>query len=214
MLLNTTAKILSVIVTNRTSYILETHNLLSNTHFRGRLGQSTTNSLHLLETTVCHTWRQGKVVSALFLNIEGAFPNAVTDRLLHNMRTRHLPSSIVNFMEKLLQGRKTRLCFNDFLLDWISITNGIRQGDPFSMLLFIIYNSDLVETAKGKSELTLAFVDNTAFIAIGKSFEKTHSILRSMLEQEGGYHWSRDHNSRFETSKFTLIDFTCSHTKE
>ena len=131
------------------------------------------------------------------------------------MRTRRLPPTIVNFTEKLLQGRKTRLRFDDFLSDWFSITNGIGQGDPFSMLLFIIYNSDLVEMAEGSSELTLAFVDDTAFIAIGKTFEETHSILKNMLEREnGGYQWSKDHNSRFETSKFALIDFTRSRTKE
>ena len=78
-LLNTTAKILSAIVTDRTSYILETHHLLPSTHFGGRPGRSTTDSLHLLETTIRHAWRQGKVVSALFLNIEGVFPNTVTD---------------------------------------------------------------------------------------------------------------------------------------
>ena len=49
--------------------ILETHNLLPSTHFGGRPGRSTTDSLHLLETTIRHAWRQGKVVSALFLDI-------------------------------------------------------------------------------------------------------------------------------------------------
>ena len=84
-LLNTTAKLLSALIADRVSYILEMHNLLPSTHFGGRPGRSTTDSLHLLETTIRHAWRQGKVVSVLFLNIEGAFPNAVTDRLLHNM---------------------------------------------------------------------------------------------------------------------------------
>ena len=35
-----------------------------------------------------------------------------------------------------------------------------------------------------------------------------------MLEREGGaYEWSADHNSRFETSKFSLVDFTLSKSK-
>lgn len=78
-LLNTTVKLLSALIADRVSFILETHNLLSSTHFGGQPGHSTTDSLHLLETTIRHTWQQGKVVSALFLDIEGAFPNAVTD---------------------------------------------------------------------------------------------------------------------------------------
>ena len=43
------------------------------------------------------------------------------------------------------------------------------------MILFIIYNSDLVETAENSNELTLAFVDDTAFIAIGKDFHEHFS---------------------------------------
>ena len=214
-LLNTTAKILSALVAERTSYLLEAHNLLPNTHFGGRPGRSTTDSLHLLETTVRHAWRQGNVVSALFLDIEGAFPNAVTDRLIHNMRMRRLPKAITTYTERLLRGRKTQLKFDDYTSDWVPITNGIRQGDPLSMILYIIYSSDLVDVAKGKQEMALAFVDDTAFIAIGRTFQDTHKILNDMLERRGGgYQWSADHNSRFEPSKFALIDFSLNRTKE
>ena len=93
--------------------------------------------------------------------------------------------------------------------------NSIGQGDPLYMILFIIYNSDLVETMANTNELTLAFVDNMAFITIGKDFNKTHAILVDMLKQEGGgYQWSKDHNSKFETSKFALTDFSLNRSKE
>lgn len=213
-LLNTTAKLLSAVVADRTSYILEKHQLLPAAHFGGRPGRSTEDSLLLLETTIRHAWRQKQVVSALFLDIEGAFPNAVTDRLLHNMKKRRLPPEIVHYTERLLSNRKTKIRFDDYESDWFPIRNGIGQGDPLSMILYVIYSSDLADTAKGKKELTLAFVDDTAFIAIGKTFADTHATLVDMMEREGGgYDWSNKHNSRFETSKFALMDFTLSRTK-
>ncbi|KIO00313.1 hypothetical protein M404DRAFT_29688 [Pisolithus tinctorius Marx 270] len=53
-----------------------------------------------------------------------------------------------------------------------------------------------------------------ALIAIGKTFDETHATLLSMMEREdGGYNWSSKHNSRFEMSKFTLMDFTLNRTK-
>jgi ribonuclease HI len=216
-LLNTTCKLLTAVVANQMTYLLEHHELLPSTHFGGRPGRSTTDSLHLLEATIKDAWRQGKVVSALFLDIEGAFPNAVTDRLLHNMRTRRLPESLVRFTERLLNGRRTQLKFDGHLSDWIPITNGIGQGDPLSMILYIIYNADLVDVAKGrtKKERTLAFVDDTAFIAIGNDFHETHAILKDMLERAGGgYDWALAHNSKFETSKFALIDFSMNSVKD
>jgi len=214
-LLNTTAKLLSTIVADRTSYILETHNLLPNTHFGGRPGRSTEDSLHLLENTVRHTWRQKRVVSALFLDIEGVFPNAVTDRLIHNMKRHRLLPEIVSFTNRMLRGRRTKLQFDDYTSEWFDILNGIGQGDPLSMILYIIYDSDLVRTAKGKQELTLAFVDDTAFLAIGKTFQEMHQILKDMLERSGGgFEWSNLHNSRFAPSKFALIDFSLNRTKD
>ena len=215
-LLNTTAKLLSAIMADRTAYILETHSLLPATHFGGRPGRTTEDSLHLLETTVRNAWRVGKVASALFLDIEGAFPNAVTDRLLHNMKCRRLPSEIVEYTRQLLTGRKTRLRFDDYISEWFEITNGIGQGDPLSMILYIIYDSDLVDIAKkSKGELVLAFVDDTVLIAVAKTFQETHAILHDMLERrEGAYDWSSKHNSKFETSKFGLLDFTLSKSKE
>lgn len=198
-------------------YLLEHHNLLPSTLFGGHPGHSTTNSLHLLEAIIKNAWHQGKVVSALFLDIEGAFPNAVTDCLLHNMCSCRLSELLVSFMEHLLIGKCTQLRFNSHLSDWIPITNGIGQGDPLSMILYIIYDSDLVDIAIGheKKERTLAFVDNTTFLAISKSFHKTHTILKNMLERlGGGYEWVLAHNSKFETSKFTLVDFSMNSAKD
>ena len=214
-LLNTTAKLLSALVTSKASHILETNELLPATHFGGRPGRSTEDSLLLLETTVKHAWRQHKVASVLFLNIEGAFPNAVTDQLLHNMKKRRLPPEIVGFTGRLLENRKTKLRFDDFESEWFQIRNGIGQGDPLSMLLYVIYNSDLVDIArKEKGESALAFVDDTALVVVGKSFEETHRKLTNLMERQGGgYEWSADHNSRFETNKFALMDFSLNRTK-
>jgi hypothetical protein len=84
------------------------------------------------------------------------------------------------------------------------------------MILYIIYDSDLVDIATGHTEKehTLAFVDNTAFIAIGMDFHETHTILKDMLEREGGgFTWALAHNLKFETLKFALMDFSMNSTK-
>ena len=48
------------------------------------------------------------------MDVEGAFPNAVTTRLVHNLKRRQIPSTIVRFVKLLLIGRKTRLEFDDY----------------------------------------------------------------------------------------------------
>ncbi|KAF8833666.1 hypothetical protein BDN67DRAFT_992802 [Paxillus ammoniavirescens] len=79
------------------------------------------------------------------------------------------------------------------------------------MILYIIYNSDLVEVAEptGRKEPSLAFVDDMVYIAVGLNFHETHNTLQDMLNRQGGgFEWSKGHNSQFETSKFGLMDFS------
>ena len=72
-------------------------------------------------------------------------PKCSTARLIHNLKRRRIPAIIVKFVEQLLADRKTKLKFDDYISDTIDITNAIGQGDPLSMLLYIIYNADLLE---------------------------------------------------------------------
>ena len=87
-LVNTISKLLSSIVAEDVSHLVETHQLLPAMHFGGRLGQSITDSIHLLVDYIKAAWWRKQVVSVLFLDVEGAFPNAMTDRLLHNLQAR------------------------------------------------------------------------------------------------------------------------------
>src|SRR6202522_1833535 len=145
LLLSTMAKVLTAIVAHNLSKAIERHHLLPKTHFGGRPGRSTADAVHYLVDKVCMACRDKRVVSVLFLDVEGAFPNAVTARLTHNLKRRRVPAAIVKYVRQLLSGRKTRLKFDDYVSEVTNITNGIGQGDPISMLLYIIYNADLLE---------------------------------------------------------------------
>jgi len=84
-LLSTLAKVLTAIVAEDIGRLAELHQLLPKTHFGGRPGRSNIDAIHYLVQRIKEAWRKGKVVSILFLDVEGAFPNAVTDRLVHNL---------------------------------------------------------------------------------------------------------------------------------
>ena len=112
-------------------------------------------------------------------------------------------------------GRHTRLKFDDYTLAWFELDNGIRQGNPLSMLLYLYYNSDLLEVPRGWGKLGLGYVDDMAMVAIAKDFREAHRGLRCMMTQAGvAVEWSGAHNSRFEATKSVLVDFTHSKTKQ
>ncbi|CAG8677706.1 1347_t:CDS:2, partial [Acaulospora colombiana] len=214
-LLNTMPKLLSALVAEDITYICEAHQLLPNTQFGGRPRRTTADAIHLLTHKVKDAWRKHQVASALFLDIQAAFPNVVRQVLLRNMRTKGIPKEYVAFIDHMLTNRYTKLRFDDFTSEDIPINNGNSQGCPLSMLLYAFYIAPLLEIANGKNELTIGFVDDTTLLAIGRTFIETHATLKSMMERaKGALAWSKGHNSPFELSKVAVIDFTRSDSKE
>ena len=205
-LISTLAKLLTAIVAENFSNITETFKLLPNNHFSNCPGHSTADAIHYLTNKILHTWHTNKVASILFLDVEGAFPNTVTSRLLHNLKKRRTPCSIVNFVEQL-NNRKTRLKFNNYTSEPIPIQNGIGQGDPLSMLLYIYYNTDILDTlVNQEKEDAIGYVDDIALIAIGDNFKETTSHLENLMTKpEGSLEWSHFHNSKFEVNKSAVM---------
>ena len=210
VLLSTLAKVLTAIVAESLSNLVEAYQLIPKTHFGGRPGRTMTDAIHYLVHKIKTAWRNDQVASVLFLDVEGAFQNAVTSRLLHNLKKRQILAILIRFVECLLTNRKTRIKFDDHLSDYYNITNGIGQGDPLSMLLYIIYNADLLEITDNEiNEDVLGYMDNIALITIGNNFkETTHQLKQLMMKEDGGIQWSKEHNSRFEVTKSAIIHFT------
>jgi hypothetical protein len=84
-LLNTMWKVLTAVIADQLTFYNEKYQLLPAHHFSGRLGHTTADAVHLLVYKIKSAWRQGEVTSVLFLDVEGAFPNAVPTRLVHNL---------------------------------------------------------------------------------------------------------------------------------
>jgi hypothetical protein len=206
-LLNTMWKILTAIVADQITFLTEKHQLLPPNHFRGRPGCTTTNAMHLAYK-IKASWHAGKVAAVLFLDIEGAFPNAVPSILVHNLRKRRIPPKYVNFINNMLCNRKTVLKFDGYTLEPIQINNGIGQGDPLSMILYQYYNADLLEILKHKDEAALAYIDDTLMLTTGDTFKEAHNKLTNMMEHNGSViDWSTKYNSPLEYTKLALIDF-------
>jgi hypothetical protein len=60
----------------------------------------------------------------------------------------------------------------------MDIINRIGQGDPLSMVLYILYNADLLKiTDDDSTEDTLGYVDDIALIALGADFVESMQHL-------------------------------------
>src|SRR6266851_1177566 len=110
-------KVLTVIMAGHITHLSKKHQVLPSNHFGGRLGCTTSDTLHILAHKIKETWHKGKVAVVLFLDIEGAFPNTIPARLVHNLRKRRILSKYVDFIERMLNGRSTTLKYDGHTLE-------------------------------------------------------------------------------------------------
>lgn len=166
------------------------------------------DAVHLLMCKIKDAWHLDKVAAVLFLDIEGMFPNTISECLALNLSKCSIPSKYVKFTESMLLNRMTKLKFNGYELEDHSINNGISQGDPLSIILYQFYNADLMEISESRDESSMAYVDNTLLIAIAKTFEEVHKMLADMMTRRAGVtDWLRTYNFPLEYSKLALVDF-------
>ena len=91
----------------------------------------------------------------------------------------------------------------------MNVDNGIVQGDPLSMILYLFYNTNLLTDVK-RQEMKIGYVDDMNFYAEGVDFKEAYEQLSDMMTwANGGQAWSSDHNSCFEMSKLMLVGFSC-----
>lgn len=209
-LLNTMSKVLLACIAKELTYWTETLNILPNGHFGGRPGCNTTNALHALTAYIKNTWQKRQVVTALFLNVKGAFPSIVVSKLLHNMRMKGVPKIYTDWIQQKLSHRKTTINFDDFQSKPFQIHSGVDQGCPLSILLYQYYNATLVKlTNPANTKYLGGYIDNIVLAATGKTFAKSNTKVTQMITRQGGANeWATTHESQFAPKKIANIGFT------
>jgi hypothetical protein len=169
-LLNTLSKVLTSIMAELLTFYSEKHQLLLPQHYGRRPAWTTTDAIHALIYKIKDTWHKKRVVSVLFLDIEGVFLNADNKKLLWNMKKQQVSTKLIQFTGNLLCSRTTRLKFDNFISEDIHINNSIGQGDLLSMVLYQFYNTDILDIPKSDNKAAMAYVDDVILIAAGSNF--------------------------------------------
>jgi len=186
-LLDTMAKVLSSCVKDTLEFHTDRLQILPATQFGGRAGCTTTDSLHLLNHFVKAAWRKKHEVVGLFLDVKGAFPNAVIPRLVHDMRLEGVPKTITDWISRQLEGRETVITFDNYTSESIPIDNGFNQGDCLSTFFYRYYNAAQIrkitksmQENRSQDKLALNYADDAMCAASAPNLQQAAQKIAMM----------------------------------
>ena len=213
-LLETFSKVFETIMASRLLFIAEAFGLLPEGHMGGRQCTSTEHAVHSLVEKIVAAWnKKKKVVSALFLDVSGAFDNVSHVRLLHNLRKRRVDLRIVKWIRNFLRGRFTSIRTNEAATESSEIDTGIPQGSPLSPILYLFYNADLLDIGSKYGAIsTSGFIDDVMLTATGETFTENVVLLGKVHVE--AVEWAKKYGCQFSISKYQLTHFSKKNEKE
>lgn len=150
---------LAIILTSKAELL----GLIPSLQFGARPGRSTTDSIHLMIDRIKQLWREGNVVSVLFMDVKGAFPSVNLKMMYHELRLLGVPQEITAWLQRRYANRYTRITFDDYISDPIRILGGEDQGDPNAGIAYILYAAGLLKKFEGRDmEEGYGFMDDVA----------------------------------------------------
>jgi hypothetical protein len=207
---NTLAKVIEKIIAEDITSYAEKKNLLPWNQMGGRKGRSTITAIQLLQGSVETAWKANPtyVVSALSLDISGAFDNVSHERLINILRRKNFPKWIIRLVTSFLTARSTRIAFLGHIGERIQTQTGIPQGSPLSPILFLLFISELLETFQNVENDTigLGFVDDTTLVTWGPTARENCARLEQAHQKCES--WADRHGAKFAPDKYQLMHFT------
>ncbi len=128
LLLNSLEKTLESILAKIINAIAEIYHFLLKTHFKKRRNTSIEHAIHYLVEKTYAEWEKGKKVSALMLDVTGAFDNVSDSRPIHNLRKRRLDPQMIAWIASFVRDQTTIVKTNKCSTNLVHISTGIPKA--------------------------------------------------------------------------------------
>ena len=116
-----------------------------------------------------------------------------------------LNRKLIRWIRNFLYQRKLIISINDQLSDPITPIHGVPQGSPFSLILFILYISDIPQPLEAQVNLS-QLADDRAIWAQAPGILSINLRLQKYLNQI--LTWCDRWSIKFNPGKIHLLDFS------
>lgn len=193
------------IIKNRIVAWLESNNKMPRTQYGFRSQKSCMEVLTIFLSDISIAFANYQSISAIFLDIEGAYDKVVHSVLIDKMTKIGLPLNLIKLIMAIISNRKVFLKINSELIG-PRITNvGLPQGSILSPVLYLIYTYDLEEMFASDVKI-LQFADDICVYSTGPSIRLINSDLEYALQKV--QKWMHINGLTISVQKSKMCTFT------
>ncbi|MCG7879398.1 MAG: reverse transcriptase domain-containing protein, partial [Candidatus Thiodiazotropha endolucinida] len=149
-LISTFAKLFSLIVRNRINNWCEDQNHLDNCQFGFRDGRSTADCIFILQSIIQKTFNNKSKLYCAFIDYEKAFDTIIHDAMWTKLINTGVSSKIVSIVRSIYSKITAAIKLNDDISSCFDICLGLKQGEPLSLLLFVLFINDIRHHLQGE----------------------------------------------------------------
>lgn len=199
-LINYDYKILSRILKLRLDNVMRAHSVLTRSQKCSNTGRNIFQATLAVKDRVAQlkgNHRKGKLVA---FDLEHAFDRVDHHFLFNTMRDLGFNTALIDLLSRIAAASSSRLLINGRLSAPFAIERSVRQGDPLSMHLFVLYLHPLLRKLEQVcgDDLVVAYADDIS--AIVTSVDKLNA-MRDLFRRFG-----RVAGARLNEAKTTAID--------
>ena len=176
VLLETSRKLLTKILTNRLSTICKEHNVLKGPNYAGLPGESTQEPIQLLNNICEEAREKNKELWICFQDTAKAFDTVNLEMLKKAMERIKIPSKAIKFIINLFKNRNLKAITNFGLTESIIAGDSIDQGETISPLLWRIFYDPLLNKIQNNNRL--GYTMESIWHPNSNSLEKEKMSLR------------------------------------
>src|SRR6266511_6030987 len=118
------------------------------------------------------------VISALFIDVKGAFDYVSANQLIKICIELGLLKLLCSWIDSFLVDRKIQLVFNNRKSIETDIQIGILQGLFISPILFLIYIRNLFQDLESRG---INYINDIGLVASSESIKKNYKILKKII---------------------------------
>ena len=201
------------------------HDVMNNAQFGFQKGKSTTDCFFILHSMISKLLSSKQKLYCVFIDFEKAFDKIDRPKLWHKLILESVSSKMVRALQAMYSTVKACIRHNQSYSAFIDAKFGVKQGDPSSPLIFMMFINDINQNIN--SDLDSIFNINTinVFLLLYADdqvvFAKSPESLQRMLTDIENYcntlglkiNTSKTKIMIFEKGRHTSYDFHLNNVK-